>query len=97
MTKNLKPLKPYPVQINRVIAGEIGSGFFIWKIDTQRVEVVEFFINEQGDILNKENGEPLEYDCYPCGSDKFRYRIIKEKVEDEGRIINSTGVCPEDS
>ena len=78
-TKNLKPLRPTVTQVKRVLHFPVGSGFFIYKLDDKRVEVVEFTVDEStGDLKTFPEGDPLTYYIAPDGKETVEYRIVKK-------------------
>lgn len=83
-------LRPMPVnsnQIKRITRCPVGSGFFVYHYshnddESDTVEVVEFMLSPNGDVL-KPDGTPLEY-CTQDGKDSpvMRYRWVREQVKE---------------
>mgnify|MGYP001571992969 FL=1 len=73
----LKPMRINSNQITRLFREQIGNGFLAYRFSEDKVEVVEFFVSENGE-LTRRDGTPLEYVCKNGGT--VRYRVVSEKI-----------------
>ena len=73
----LRPMRINSNQIVRLVKQPIGSGFLAYRFDEEHVEVAEFVVSENGELLKPDN-TPLEYACK--NGDTIRYRVVSEKI-----------------
>lgn len=80
MTK--RPITINSTHYKRLMRVPVGSGFFLYRSSESAVEVVEFMLSPDGDIL-RPDGTPLEYRTQDGDeSPVMRYRWVREQVQE---------------
>jgi len=74
-------LRPMPVNSNqakRILRQPIGSGFFVYRASETTFQVVEFKLDDDGQLLYPD-GSPFDYIAE--NGERYVYRWVREKAK----------------
>ena len=78
--RKLKPLVPSVTQVNRVSSMPVGSGFVIFRMSEEAVQVAEFSVSlETGEMLSP-NGDPFSY-ILETGGEEVVYQVTIKRSQ----------------